>query len=416
MPTPHVNELKDIKSDYLVDAFTGSQVRIFIGDIYVDNLLSIQWDATQSKSPIYGYNSVEFDYVMKGNFLVQGSFAIIFTEMAYLELIRRATTGEFDNVKDEEKRILMNSGRTNGIEPGELPIYGNLSRPGPLSAYYKNENTNVVSPIASYNTIRDILRYQKWSMSKYEDYAEVLEDLLWNGALYDSIMEEDSHNAKQSIAKWDKEHKRIRRADENDYYYDQIDNLAYILSDTNNLFNITLLYGDVNNPASEHTVKNIFDVHITGSSQAITTDDAVVETYTFFAKNVDVKIGNIAVPKLLHNLRTNDSTIASTFSVVKKSDDIWYKIYPTYINNSTLEQINIRAKPIPNVVREKIFGTLKSLTKADFIAKLNQYLNSGDNSLIGSSLASKLSSYTVTFYIRLGDGNTKTILTKEVSL
>ena len=416
MSNPHINELKDIKSDYLVDAFTGSQVRIFIGDVYVDNLLSIQWDATQSKSPIYGYNSVEFDAVMKGNFLVQGSFAIIFTEMAYLELIRRATTGEFETTKDEEKRALLNKGKTNGIEPGELPVYGNMSRSGPLSAYYRDENTNIVSPIASYKTIRDILRYEKWDMSQYEDYAEVLEDLIWNGSLYDDIMEGNAHNAKNSVALWDKTHKRIRRADENDYYYDAIDHIAYILSDTNNLFNITLLYGDVNNPASEHTVKNIFDVHITGSAQAITTDDAVVETFTFFAKNVDVKIGNIAVPRLLHNLRTNDSTIATTFSIVKKDDDIWYKIDPQYKDSSTLEQINIKARPIPNIVRTKIFGNLNTLTKQDFIQKLDQYLSSGDNSLVGSTLVSKINSYTVTFFIRLSDGNTETLLTKEVSL
>jgi hypothetical protein len=64
--------------------FSGSQTSLFIGNIWVDDIDSINYSIKSSKSPIYGYGSTHFDFVTKGSVLVQGNFSINFREPNYL--------------------------------------------------------------------------------------------------------------------------------------------------------------------------------------------------------------------------------------------------------------------------------------------------------------------------------------------
>jgi len=72
---------------YWEDYFSGSDVGVFIGDTWVDDIVTIQYCLTNNKSPVYGYMSENFDAVAKGTRIVQGQFVIAFHEVGYLSRI-----------------------------------------------------------------------------------------------------------------------------------------------------------------------------------------------------------------------------------------------------------------------------------------------------------------------------------------
>lgn len=72
---------------YNNDYFSGAQVGIYIGDIFVDEVTSLTYGVSQERTPIYGYASTLFDAVSLGQVIVTGQFAINFKEAGYLWLV-----------------------------------------------------------------------------------------------------------------------------------------------------------------------------------------------------------------------------------------------------------------------------------------------------------------------------------------
>jgi hypothetical protein len=64
--------------------FSGSQASIFIGDVWVDEIIDWQISYGASATPIYGYGDTFFSHAAQGRVLVQGSFTINFKEPNYL--------------------------------------------------------------------------------------------------------------------------------------------------------------------------------------------------------------------------------------------------------------------------------------------------------------------------------------------
>lgn len=69
---------------YASQYFTGTQASIWVGDVWVDECFGIQFHATQSIVPIFGYASSRFDAVARGKVLVQGVFEMNFIDEGYL--------------------------------------------------------------------------------------------------------------------------------------------------------------------------------------------------------------------------------------------------------------------------------------------------------------------------------------------
>lgn len=69
---------------YANNYFTGTQATIWIGDIWIDECVGIQFQANQSMIPVYGYGSRFFDMIARGKVLVQGVFEINFIDEGYL--------------------------------------------------------------------------------------------------------------------------------------------------------------------------------------------------------------------------------------------------------------------------------------------------------------------------------------------
>ena len=67
--------------------FSGANVLIKIGEAVLLECAGISFGQQESKQPIYGYASREFDAVLIGRKIVQGTFVINYTDSRYLEKI-----------------------------------------------------------------------------------------------------------------------------------------------------------------------------------------------------------------------------------------------------------------------------------------------------------------------------------------
>ncbi len=80
---------------YWDEYYSGSDVGVFIGSIWVDDIITIQYTETNNKSPMYGYMSKEFDAVAGGTKIIQGQFAVAFKKVGYLTDILTKYNEEF---------------------------------------------------------------------------------------------------------------------------------------------------------------------------------------------------------------------------------------------------------------------------------------------------------------------------------
>src|SRR6185312_4609161 len=72
---------------FSADYFSGADVKLYFGDIWVDEVTTITFQLQEEVMPVYGYHSYTFDTVARGKRLIQGSFGINFTSASYLQQI-----------------------------------------------------------------------------------------------------------------------------------------------------------------------------------------------------------------------------------------------------------------------------------------------------------------------------------------
>jgi len=96
--------------------FSGSNVYIYFEDIFIDEIEVMQFELKETIMPIYGYNSFQFDRMLRGTRLVQGSFKINFKNANY---ISSAVDAILDNPEDfdisEEQLKDVNSDNINNL-------------------------------------------------------------------------------------------------------------------------------------------------------------------------------------------------------------------------------------------------------------------------------------------------------------
>lgn len=89
---------------YDTNYFTGSQVSLFLGPVWIEDFVSIRWQMRNSKSPVYGYNELYSDMDISGKFLVEGSLTVNFRETDYLQRlilqIQQAIENQPDKIDD----------------------------------------------------------------------------------------------------------------------------------------------------------------------------------------------------------------------------------------------------------------------------------------------------------------------------
>lgn len=225
--------------------YSGAQITIWFGDIWVDDITSIAWDYRQEKRPIYGYNSQYFDAVAKGQIIIQGQFRINFREKGYLSYIMR----QLPQLQKEIKQYQD--------QDAYARVWSAL-RPV-ISQHLKN------------GTFGPTTYQQIAELPQREDFWEITS--AYEKAIWGEMPEEEALKLKTP---------------------DQTQ--AELMPDG---FNVLITYGDPQaqeptsiNDLMASTSKSLIGVHLLGSSQVIEINgEPVQESYTFMARDMDKYMG-----------------------------------------------------------------------------------------------------------------------------
>lgn len=245
---------------YPQEYFTGTQVRVYFGGIWVDDVATIQYQTNQSKTPLFGYNDHQFRSVAKGQFMVNGNFTLAFKETGYLRIIMDLIKNDNDGVSS-----LLNADANKSV-----------------GTFIRYLNTGLTPEEALDRSVREG-RSQEFggstAKSDFEDIAEVLEDSIWG----------------RTATTPPRYMKRIPRSDELDYNkYTSTTTSQPNDIDTEG-FDLLISFGDyrAGNEQAEHTMIAINEVHITGESLIVSPSaDPVGITYTFFARGLNERVSS----------------------------------------------------------------------------------------------------------------------------
>lgn len=242
------------KGIYDLDYYNSSQSFLYIGDVLIDEVTSLQYVTQQEKTPIYGYASQLFDTTSAGRVLVTGSFTINFKEQGYLWAVLRryfqiqssitgiSTAQQDAALLNNKEPIVTGSNATKMSRLAiERLIEGNLT---------KTERYKFYNELAGYATIE----VDSPKDRTFEDIMDAFEDEIWQT--------EETNDTLNS---------QIRRTDANVF-----DN-----------FDIHCIWGNYAQPNTNHTVQKIIGVRLTSQGKRIMIGDGPIqEEYSFIAQSV----------------------------------------------------------------------------------------------------------------------------------
>jgi len=260
---------------YDLDYFSGSQMFLYIGDVWIDEVTSLEYRIENTKQPIYGYASQLYDDMAAGQILVRGRFTINFKEQGYLwAVLQRYYNQGYEanfvgppspvgplsdkflesqsklntdayrrsgGMQNNSSRPVMTKNATAiGRASIERVMQGNAS-PSELSKFYHGMAAYATSDVSN---PRD---------AAFEALAEAFEDQVWVTGDNDVL------------------NSQIRRVDEQ-------------LFDG---FDIYVVFGNYAEPKANHTVQKIIGVNINAWGKTIEINGLPIqEQYEFIAKTV----------------------------------------------------------------------------------------------------------------------------------
>lgn len=225
---------------YSANYYSGSDIRIYFGDIWVDEVTNIEFTLQEQVAPIFGYASFTWDRVARGSRYVSGSFSINFKETAYLQTIMNSLRSDLDND----------------------------STTGYFSKSEWDKNMTIEALVAQ-------------NKQDFHEIADSLEESFWG---------EGDQTA------------RVQNQEDTTYFYPSLYSEEISGLDQFKLakdgFNIVIAYGNQNMSGREvdsyETVQVIMGIQITGVSQQIGQNgQPIQEVYSFIAKDLqgDVRYG-----------------------------------------------------------------------------------------------------------------------------
>ena len=319
---PFSNPGRDNYQTYPYDYYAGTDCKIFFGDIWVDDIITIQYTCEQSKTPIYGYASQNFDAIAKGQIIVQGSLAIAFKETGYLNIIQatleaqRADATQIIKAKIDEYQTTAKAGLARYV-PG-LNVIGDAATQPDVSFTYSPNGTPQI--IRQQQTIESILVDKKSSTSlavsktigvesksrDFEDFAEILEDSIWG----------DSNGKAFSLEN------KLKRADEFDYNPNGGITTAKGRS-YSDVLNIMLTFGDINDYRAEHTITVLNDVHFISTSMVVSPNgDPIGEIYNFIARDINDSINTTSNTVNINPIKLNVGNDSIKISKIEDANKI----------------------------------------------------------------------------------------------
>ena len=251
---------------YDLDYFTGSQCFLYIGDVWIDEVTSLQYEQTQEKTSLFGYASQLRDDVAAGHVNVRGTFSINFKESGYLWIILRrhfnaasdATYGANEGLKSpnyKDAKLGITSSKT---IKDRRAVWGSNGTRIARESIERIAQGNATRG-EEYQFYQDMAGFATMGVSSpkdkvFEDIVEEFEDQIWSK----SINNYDLNN-------------QIRRSDDNAF----------------DGFDIYVVFGNYSTPGANHTVNKIIGVTLTGVSKSVMIDGSPIqEVYEFTAQSV----------------------------------------------------------------------------------------------------------------------------------
>lgn len=260
------------KGIYNAEYFSGAQVAVYIGNVWVDEITSITYEVSQRRTPLYGYADQLYRDLAVGQVLVTGSFTINFKESGYMFLIlneyRKMQNGNtslmiekspfnIDNTADRNNISQIMRGETSAFQRNKVlqdlvVSWGSkqFQTGDDFNNKVKDTQTSIAANLGGFSSNK---RLKKDGQRTAEDAFESFEDEVWE--------------------KTDAElNNETRRADDHRL----------------NPFDIYLAYGDfMGDNSVNHTIRKLVDVSITGMAQEVVIDGMPIqEQYSFIAKNI----------------------------------------------------------------------------------------------------------------------------------
>ena len=220
-------EYKRFNEEY----FAGADVRIYFGDIWVDEITRLEFTMQENVAPIYGYASYTWDAVARGTRQIQGTFSINFKESYYLFSVLNKLS---EKLKSSSSQMFNKKTFTEGV------------------------------------TIEHLL--SKAGHSSFDALADEFERSLWGESKNSSIKKETDNRSKDSYFYPASNHEDLREHG----------------------FDIIITYGPYNEKGGSSvagTAESLIGVQLTGVSKVISQDGRPVEEqYSFIAKDFNARI------------------------------------------------------------------------------------------------------------------------------
>lgn len=256
---------------YNTEYFSGAQVAMYIGDVFVDEVTSISYQVSQNRVPLYGYADTLFRDVAKGKVLVQGTFTINFKESGYLFLVldryRRIMKGKPSIMGVNHGKKIKGTKGTSPFLSSSLAtretIESLVDNSGDMSIFQRNLLLQTLAaPISTRTQASTSLGGfasriradgDPENLGQSEDIFEAFEDALWKKEQNDLDNE-------------------TRRADDSRL----------------SPFDIYVSFGDfARDNTVNHTIQKLSSVYILGSAKEIIIDgQPIQEQYSFIARNL----------------------------------------------------------------------------------------------------------------------------------
>lgn len=244
---------------YTTDYYAGNQVCLFMGNLWLTDITSIQFQSQQQKTPFWGYKSQKFDKLARGTQIIQGVLSMNYIHTNYLNM---AVTAYLKTTINLNAIPAGSQVKQSDIQNFASNLIANNGTIDPTTLQYTTSG-NLANSLSNSNSPLNSLSFDE-VISQFEAY-------FWGA--------NPSAGGKQEV----------------------------IAADNLPPFDITITYGGYPKDRvgtqgsndefqSSHTTKVLSYVSITGHSQQLgITGEPIQDIFTFIARSEDTPITNVPV-------------------------------------------------------------------------------------------------------------------------
>ena len=225
--------------------FSGSQVNIYFGDIWVDEITAMELSIQENVQPIYGYASYTADAWARGTRLITGTFRINFKESYYLHAILNEL-----QYKAQENQEPFHSGQ--------------------------NKQPAV-------KTIEELLAMTNEPMAaeRFENIANEYQNAIWGRTIDGSFLRKMENQETDAYF-----YSRMRQPDLHSEGFNMLITYGPFIEAHNYIYKDDKITEHV-----DHTIESISGVQIAAMTKVIQgSGQPIEEQYTFVAKDINYKI------------------------------------------------------------------------------------------------------------------------------